>query len=535
MAHTALPKKEKSRGADYTLLLQKLENAVLHSSESTRTTETLKNKEVWQSLEKENRLKWASLAQIAGEIETALEVYKSLTLSHPDYETGWEEYLELLSILDRNEMLAAEIARASQYLTKEQLKGWQQQIKKSLPADGREGSEMKTAQAPFEKMIWQRELMALFLDLFSGREDVFARQWADKQENKSGYVPVRQPFSINDLEDHINGRKTCGIYILQSDSRVKCAVIDADLLSEYRSGKITREKKTQIKRERSYMISRIRESSLELGLKPLIEFSGFKGFHFWYFFKAPVDASLARSIVTQIADPVNSDLATFDLEVFPKQGKLSGKGLGNLVKLPLGIHRFSGKKSFFVECPKQDLDSQLYFLKKVEPVDLNDVKQVSQEKAKDQVVLHPRMEGFAREYPELYALEKKCPPLGQIIASCREKRPMSVREEKVLFQTIGFLPAGKRLMHYLMAFNPEYNPHMVDFQLSRLRGTPLGCRRIHSLLSFTGSFCELEPGIEAYLHPLLHLEAWKKMAEKKNLKSRKVENLNDALENLQCA
>ncbi|MEA1966993.1 MAG: CRISPR-associated primase-polymerase type A1, partial [Thermodesulfobacteriota bacterium] len=389
--------------------------------------------------------------------------------------------------------------------------------------------------APFEKMIWQRELMDLFLNLFSGREDIFARQWADKNENKSGYVPVRHPISISDVDDHINGRKTYGIYILQSDSRVKCAVIDADVLSEYRTGKISIEKRNMVKRERSYMISRIREASSELGLKPLLEFSGYKGFHFWYFFNQPVDASVAKSILTQIAEPVNRDISSFDLEVFPKQGKLSGKGFGNLVKLPLGIHRFSGKKSFFPECKKQDIESQLHFLKKVKPADLDDIKKVSEKASKDHIVLHPRMAGFAKDYPELYDLERVCPPLGQVIASCRERRSISIREEKILFQTIGFLPHGKRLMHYLMAFGSEYNPHMVDFKLSKIRGTPLGCRRIHSLMSFTGDFCDMEPDAQGYLHPLINLKEWKKMSEKKTLKSSNIENLNDALENMRCA
>jgi hypothetical protein len=44
-----------------------------------------------------------------------------------------------------------------------------------------------------------------------------------------------------------------------------------------------------------------------------------------------------------------------------------------------------------------------------------------------------------------------------------------------------------------MAFLPDYNPHLVDFRLSRLRGTPLGCRRIHSLLSFTGEIYDSCP------------------------------------------
>jgi hypothetical protein len=78
---------------------------------------------------------------------------------------------------------------------------------------------------------------------------------------------------------------------------------------------------------------------------------------------------------------------------------------------------------------------------------------------------------------------------------------------------------------------PDYNPHLVDFKLSRLRGMPIGCRRIHSLLKYTGDFCRFDRAAD-YPHPLLHLEAWGNDA---GPKAEKVENLAAAIQNLQLA
>ena len=91
---------------------------------------------------------------------------------------------------------------------------------------------------------------------------------------------------------------------------------------------------------------------------------------------------------------------------------------------------------------------------------------------------------------------------------------LRVREEKILFQTLGFLPDAKKILHYLFRHDPEYNPHMVDYKLSRLRGTPLGCRRIHALTGIVRDFCNIAPDSTGYIHPLLLVEAWQKMAEK---------------------
>ncbi|MBC2710059.1 MAG: DNA primase, partial [Desulfosarcina sp.] len=90
---------------------------------------------------------------------------------------------------------------------------------------------------------------------------------------------------------------------------------------------------------------------------------------------------------------------------------------------------------------------------------------------------------------------------------------------------------GQRLLHYLLARLPDYNPHQVDYRLSRLRGTPLGCRRIHTLLGFAGAFCRFTRKA-AYLHPLLHIDGWQ---EPPIPPSEKAIDLTSALERLQTA
>ena len=97
-----------------------------------------------------------------------------------------------------------------------------------------------------------------------------------------------------------------------------------DIVAKLRTGKLNAEKQILLKREKSYLFSRIREDSAALGMKPLVEFSGYKGFHFWYSFTEPVEAGKVKSVLKQIADPIARDLTAFGLEVFPNQNSLSG-------------------------------------------------------------------------------------------------------------------------------------------------------------------------------------------------------------------
>lgn len=511
---------------DYTLLLSRMEKQILCGDRLAACIRALSRKDIWKALGIEERLRWARLSQMAGQADLALEILCHINRSHPERVDAWTERLELLAILDRREELAGALAEARPHIGRDGCAPWLH-----LKQTGTDDADIAAAAAPFDRLQQRQRVIGHYLELFSGREDCFARQWADKHEGKQGYVPVRRPMEPEDVEEHLSGRKTYGIYLLRSDATVKAAVIDADLVKKFRGGRLTSDEKRLIRRERDYLLSRVNELAEEQGLHPLTEFSGGKGFHFWFLFETPIPALEAKRCLEGITGLLAKDFTAFQLEVFPKQGQLSGKGMGNLVKLPLGIHRLSGKRSRFIACRDRSTEAQLEFLGRIrvdKPADIRTARRVSGEK---KLVTHPRLRKWAEQWPELHSLESLCPPLGQIIASCRQGREISMREEKVLYQTIGFLPRAKSLLHFLTSALPEYNPHLVDFRLSRLRGTPLGCRRIHSLLGFTGDMCVFDNAGE-YIHPLLHLKSWKK----KDLeKAEKVEDLQGALDNLKVA
>jgi len=361
--------------------------------------------------------------------------------------------------------------------------------------------------APFALMRSREAGLERYLELFRGREECFARQWADRKAGTQGYVPVRRPMTTEDVLDHLRGHRTYGIYLLQQDSRVRLGVIDADLVSRFRTGPVAAAEKDLVRRENRYLLSRLAELSAAQGLPCLIEFSGGKGFHFWYLFEGPVAAPLARQALQGLTRRLTPDLSCFSLEVFPKQDQLAGKGLGNLVKLPLGVHRMTGRPSHFLHLSDRSPWEQLKVLDRVRLIKSEALHQVQGGGPRGELLVHPRQEQWAKDYPELALLCDRCPALGQIVVSCREARTLSVREEKVLLGTLGFLPRAKTLLHHLLQNLPDYNPHLVDYRLSRLRGKPLGCRRIHGLLELTIDQCAFPPGA-AYNHPLLHWPDW---------------------------
>ncbi|MBW1722453.1 MAG: DNA primase [Deltaproteobacteria bacterium] len=513
---------------DFRLVTARLEKGIMEGKDPARCLEILSREDVWKKLDVQMQLKWARLAQMGGDVELALKIFTHLNQTSPRKTDAWIEHLELLSILGRKERLAQVLAASRNHIGEEQHRIWRGSYQSETEERDR---DIGAALEPFEKLRQREEAVQRYLDLFSGREDCFARQWANRPEGKQGYVPVRRPMAEQDVEEHLSGKKTYGIYLLRADSTVRVAVIDVDVDAKFRKGNLNRDDKDLIRRERAYIFTRIIEMAKESGLMPVSEFSGGKGFHFWFFFEKPVSAGSARRPLERIRQTLEKDLSAFQIEVFPKQDNLSGKGFGNLVKLPLGVHRLTGKRSYFIDCHDRGVEAQLAFLQKIRATDPEKILVPADGIKRGEVLIHPRMKGWADKYPELASLESLCPPLGQVIASCRNGKPLSLREEKILFQTVGFLPRAGSLVHHLLSSVPDYNPHMVDYKLSRLRGSPLGCRRIHSLLSFTGDICPFNRPA-AYPHPLLHVDQWKEDAHER---SEKVNDLSSALENLKRA
>lgn len=528
--HNSTDKVDRGSAADFSLLFNRLENELLKGEETARSKAILSNARFWKRLPSDQMLKWAELCQMAGLMDQAIAIYSHLNQSVPEFVSAWTGHLALLSIVGRQESAVQVLAAARKYLPEADYQYWLESFQDNKAEAADDG--MQAAAAPFLDMRQRHDRIDRFLRLFAGREDVFARQWADRSTGRQGYVPVRRPMTQGDVSEHLKGQKTYGIYLLDSAGKVGLAVIDADLKADFRSKSLSAADRHQLKRERGYMVQRIKEAAHRAGGPPVIEYSGGKGYHFWFFYDSRVPAGAAKDFVQWIKDQTAPDLRMFNLEVFPKQRQLSGKGLGNLVKLPLGVHRATGKRSVFLECRDRGIDAQLDFLAAVKPVSAADMKAAREAAVQEKVTVHPRWEKWAAEYPELYTLETRCPPIGRLIAACRERNALNQREEKVLFQTIGFLPRGRQLMHYLLAFDTEYNPHLVDYKLSRIRGTPLGCRRIHSLLEYPGDYCQL-PNTKGYPHPLLHLDEWQENSAP--AAGEQAENLAQAIEHLRTA
>jgi hypothetical protein len=218
------------------------------------------------------------------------------------------------------------------------------------------------------------DVVRLFLRWFAARGDVYARQWFDARKDRGGYWPVREPLNARVAEAHLLGRTTVGQYVLHPDDTVSFAALDLDptaaALEELRLGDASAGP-LALGPMRDYAV-RLLRAARDASLGALPEDTGGDGVHLWWFFAPRIPAARARAMLREILFRAGPQPPAVNVELFPKQDQLTGKGWGNLIKLPLGLHQKTLRASRLLDQDLRPVDggSGLVSIHPVEPAAL---------------------------------------------------------------------------------------------------------------------------------------------------------------------
>ncbi|GMV43327.1 MAG: hypothetical protein AMXMBFR64_50430 [Myxococcales bacterium] len=370
-----------------------------------------------------------------------------------------------------------------------------------------------------------------FVHLFGGREDVYARMWSDPRKGV-GYSPIERPLTPDVVRAHLAGSATVGSYVVRLDGTVTFLVVDLDITR--RAVERARGDRDETRRLRRLVHTeglRLRSALEERGLPAFLEDSGYKGRHLWCFLREPLPADLAHRLgvaLTRALAPQSRDLA---LEAFPKQGTVKAGGLGNLVKLPLGIHLRSGRRAMLLdeaggvvhdpwpllrEAPRLERDTVLKAMEtlRAAPVSVAAVGARDEEDTEPLPPVQrpltpaPFTEADFTARAEVAVMLRGCPVLASLVDRGLTHRRLTHDERVVLRHSLGHTPAGLLAVNYLFERCPEVPPQ--DFLKTRLSGNPISCaavrRRVPHVSSQVACHCEFASAGDQYPSPLLHLE-----------------------------
>lgn len=197
----------------------------------------------------------------------------------------------------------------------------------------------------------QKQRVQLLKDRFVHRDDVFATQWYNPTKGRGGWTPELTeacshgcktavcphkkytPLTPQSVVDHLQGKHAIGVYQLGNRDTVKWLCFDIDF------NKGTEPNWTDL----AAVTRNIQRELAKVGVKALVEDSTNKGVHLWVLLETPLPAHVLLTFGHWIINKV--DMPDYmHVEVFPKQ-TTKGNKFGSLVRLPLGIHQKTQKRT----------------------------------------------------------------------------------------------------------------------------------------------------------------------------------------------
>lgn len=233
------------------------------------------------------------------------------------------------------------------------------------------------------KAISSEEKVKIFMEVFKGRTDLYAKRWTSNKTGKSGYLPVCKnefstykcdkprvkcsecpyrellPLTDDVVLKHLKGEMTIGIYPLLPGDLCNFLAIDFD-------------KKTYEKD-----VSAFWNICDELSIPVYVEKSrSGNGAHIWIFFEESIPARVARKmgniLLTKTMEKASLELDSYD-RLFPNQDTMPKGGFGNLIALPFQGESSKNGNTVFVDKYFEIQENQLNILTNIRRMKSDDI------------------------------------------------------------------------------------------------------------------------------------------------------------------
>ncbi len=346
--------------------------------------------------------------------------------------------------------------------------------KTEQPALAAQRTSLPTTPAPSTSA----EKVALFMDLFRGRADVYPKRWVNTKNNTSGYSPACAnewayglcdkrkvkcgecpnqafiPVTEKTIHDHFQGRHVIGVYpMLQNET---CWFLAVDFDKGQWQDDVAAFTKTCRAKGVPHAVERSRSGN---------------GAHVWFFFAALVGASIARKmgcfLVTEtMAGRHELPMTSYD-RFFPNQDTMPRGGFGNLIALPFQDGPRQKGNSVFVDPLWSPFPDQWAFLASVRRMQPAEVEALADEAVKKGQVIGVRMGEPVDDQDE--AMPWTRPPSRRrskpVIAGPLPSRVQAVLSQ-LLFVEIEGLPSP--LINQIKRLAAFQNPEFYKRQAMRL-------------------------------------------------------------------
>ncbi|MCL2322818.1 MAG: hypothetical protein FWC47_12035 [Oscillospiraceae bacterium] len=327
-------------------------------------------------------------------------------------------------------------------------------------------------------------------DKIKDLEDVF-RGW--KQYYKS------DSYSINNFYEYL-------IYINEADKN----------LSKGRILKTDNDKDFDVYINMTQdFASKIADFASNYGLVSYIEDSGCRGRHVWVLFDQWISSDKAYVLAKFLSSPctANDDIS---IEIFPNGVRT--KQFGQIVKLPLGIHKRTGRRSCFLTKDGFIYDDEKSLIDSMVKNDVNIVDKIvtTQCNVLSRQVSMPVIPNLNRDISEItsdnnliWSVLNGCSIIRYLCFKAKDTAYLTHGERLTLLYVFGHMDEeGGSFLHSIIGLTLNYNYAVTEKFINKIPAKPISCVKIRDqykdLTAGLGCNCSFKLVKNSYPSPVLH-------------------------------
>ncbi len=349
--------------------------------------------------------------------------------------------------------------------------------------------------------------VSAWMDIFGSDQTVF-NQFVDSL-GRHGYKPAPHKLTPNYLESHWRGASTISVQVADRKGLCRFAVLDFDV-SRKSIEELPQAKFEKIRQDLLLHGRSVQDKAFKSGLNGILEDSGYKGYHLWFFFSKPLSAEFASEFLKELVRISPKPPEGAHVELFPVAAKIAAEDMNSRIKMPLGLHRLSGRRSAFLMPDGSPVARQIQFISTRSA--RNQESAVRKAMAAWRVSEKYRGGGSAAS-GRVSELLSKCNMLNAIRGKAESEKFLSHYERIVIRGILSPLgEEGVAEIHRILSNCDNYSRKITDKMLSDRRDHfPMACHKIREILgdSYTEvqCSCSFKKRAGQYSHPLRHLDA----------------------------
>ena len=354
------------------------------------------------------------------------------------------------------------------------------------------------------------------IDLFVG-ENTFYGLEEITQDMEREVCRRLEPLTAETLLPHLRGERSISVAPYDMNGQARCIALDFDVCNKT-VAELQNDPGAKLPEVLRIALD-VQKQAKRLGMRSLLEFSGYRGYHLWLPMEAPISVSEATTLGLLLTKDVPDAAETgITVERFPKAKSVRAEQMLPVLKLPCGRHPVTGSWCPLLDEQGKPFKDAAWELLGFIPNSPQQVRRLLSDGSTQTLSrtgapqeLLP-IEALAPLSQGIESVLKHCIIIRQLCQMARQTGFLAHQDRlHLLFVFSHMGDVGRQYLHQVMRWTFNYRYAVTQGWLERTNEYPISCAKLRERCAdkkwIAACRCQFPATGDTYPSPVLHAHA----------------------------